>query len=127
MSGLLQSEFSGKLDINASTLSDIENSKHLPRIEFLLKLASVFNVNMNYILAGKGEPFIKKENELEIFLKEEPFGDSTGDVKDILESMKKSPLFFRAIMFYAKEYFIKNKRHILKNFSEYEEKKNKKK
>ncbi len=121
LTGLLQAEFSKKLDINPSTLSDIENSKHLPRIDFLCKMVSAFNVNINYILSGNGEPLLSSVNKLEIFFEDNPFGDSTEDIIDILEFMKKSPLFFRAVIFYAKEYFTKNKKYILNELREHEE------
>lgn len=55
--GMKQAEFAGKLGISIANLSDIETGKTKPRYEFYSKIAETFNVNLNYLISGKGKPF----------------------------------------------------------------------
>ncbi len=45
------------MSISVVNLSDIETGKTKPRYEFYAKIAVIFNVDLNYLISGKGTPF----------------------------------------------------------------------
>ncbi|MBQ2984036.1 MAG: helix-turn-helix transcriptional regulator [Candidatus Gastranaerophilales bacterium] len=52
--GCSQDEFAQKLGITKQAISNIENSKSAPSVNVLSKLALDYNVNLNYLIIGKG-------------------------------------------------------------------------
>lgn len=113
--GLLQEEFAQKLNVSVPTLSDVENGKTRPSFDILYNLFAAFNVNLDYIFLGEGEPFRRNKKGLEAFWEEKPFGQLTEDVIEMLWYMKNSKLVFVAIATYAKEYLYKNEDLIKKD------------
>lgn len=80
-SGASQEEFAQKLGITKQAVSNIENSKSAPSISILSKLAIDFNINLNYLIAGKGRAYCTDDescnsikdmilNEVEVMLRE---------------------------------------------------------
>ena len=57
INSLNQKEFSEKLGISRSHLSEIESGKSLPSEMLLRLLCLTFNVNPNWLLTGEGEMF----------------------------------------------------------------------
>jgi len=47
--GWSQMQLSGKLNVHQKQISGYERGLHAPSIEFLIKLASLFNVSLDYI------------------------------------------------------------------------------
>ncbi len=62
---LKQTNFGKRLNITASSVSEMESGKYNPNFDFVVNIVRVYNVNPNYILFGEGEMFIstKKEEE----------------------------------------------------------------
>jgi SOS-response transcriptional repressor LexA len=58
--GLNRKRFADSLGINQSVAGDIELGKRDPSREVMLKLATAYQVNINWLLTGLGEPFIKR-------------------------------------------------------------------
>lgn len=54
---LSQEAFGKKLDVSKQYVSNLEAGRNLLNNEKLVSLLLDFNVNINYILAGIGEPF----------------------------------------------------------------------
>lgn len=48
--GLTQEQFAGKMNSAASTISDIERGKRIPRANTLLKIADILEVSVDYLL-----------------------------------------------------------------------------
>ena len=121
--GLKQKEFVKVLDIAATTLSDIETGKVKPGFDVLYRLSSGYKVNMDYLFYGRGEVFVKETDingspgELAGFWCEEPFGDFTGDVRDMMEAMRLSRLALGAITSFAREYLFRNEELIKKDIA----------
>jgi len=58
--GLSQKEFAEKLGVHLMTISRYERGKITPSYKFLELLEKTFNVNPEWLLKGKGEPFLDK-------------------------------------------------------------------
>lgn len=77
---LKQDEFALKLDIAPRAYANYERGERKPPYEMLIKLTDDFNVNLNWLIAGKGEMFIQPEKN---------FAAEYEDVKeDILKKVQ---------------------------------------
>jgi len=56
--GLSQKDFANSLSITNTSLSYYESGKRTPDANFLQSLVVVYNVNLNWLVTGKGEMFI---------------------------------------------------------------------
>lgn len=66
---LSQRQLAAELNINEKSISYIENGKRAPSIDLLVQIAAVFNVSLDYLIAGKeAELFqhLQVENEAAI-------------------------------------------------------------
>ncbi len=61
-----QIEFAKELGIKRNTASAYENNSITPSGKVLLKLYKKFNVNINWLLSGEGDPYLKIELENKI-------------------------------------------------------------
>ncbi len=66
---LQQGEFAQKLGIYQQQLSKYEGGHNKPSIEFLIKLNEIFNLNIDWLLTGKGNMFINQPQEYEANIK----------------------------------------------------------
>ena len=57
---LTQTELSKKVGVIQYTFSNYENSKRFPDTRFLFQLRSLFKVNLNWLVNGKGQLFIEQ-------------------------------------------------------------------
>lgn len=55
--------FAKKCGIPPSTFQSYINGTSLPKFEHLEKIASVYRINLNWLLLGEGEPFISERGE----------------------------------------------------------------
>ncbi len=60
-----QIEFSKTLGITQDKLSKYENGRIKPPIELLLSISEKFNISLNWLLMGKGDKYLKKEEEID--------------------------------------------------------------
>ncbi len=60
--GCSQDEFAAKLGVTKQAISNIENSKSAPSVNILSKLALDYNINLNYLIIGKGSVYSLDEN-----------------------------------------------------------------
>ncbi len=56
-----QEELANFLNVTKQAISNIENSKSLPSISVMAKLAKEYNINLNYLIAEIGEIIIVKD------------------------------------------------------------------
>jgi len=61
--GLNKKKFADELGVNQSVSGDIELGHREPSREVLVKLATIYNVDINWLLTGIGEPFREKPIE----------------------------------------------------------------
>ncbi len=71
--GLSQEELGKILGVSGQTILNWENSIHSPNVEQLIKLATYFDVSIDYLVGLKNENKIKNEimNDLKEYSKEE--------------------------------------------------------
>ncbi len=114
---LSQKEFASQLNIAASFLSEIESGKTRPGYNFLVRMASAFNVNPTWIILGKGEMFFSEEDGSPGWNYD--FGDHTESIRELLWYFKYSPLVKLSVMAFASKFLLDNediiKRDIKKN------------
>ncbi|MFA6989477.1 MAG: helix-turn-helix transcriptional regulator [Candidatus Gastranaerophilaceae bacterium] len=60
---ITQQKLADKLDIKSQSISKAEKNINRLSNDSLYHLISDFDVNINYLLAGIGEPFLTKESE----------------------------------------------------------------
>lgn len=63
---LTQEEISGLLDMDRSNVANYEAGKRLPPVDSLIKIASYFNVSIDYLILGK-EVRRNKANQSEMY------------------------------------------------------------
>ena len=57
---LAKIEFARALGIYRNTLLQWETNKNFPDFESLLKIHKEFKVNINWLISGKGKPYLKR-------------------------------------------------------------------
>ncbi len=115
--GLRQEDFAKEIDFSCSFLSEAENAKYKPGLRFYNNILQKYNVNLNYLLTGKGEMF-NKTKETEEMPAKKLFGPiESGD--ELLWYIKRSPLFMHTLMGFATRFLYENKMHIKSEIEEY--------
>ena len=61
--GLTLEKFGAKIGITAASLSTIENGKSNPSGQTVLMICRVYNVNVDWLRYGTGEPFMQLSRE----------------------------------------------------------------
>lgn len=65
-----QAEMAAAFNVSTQMISNLEHNKNKPSYEMLSTLLNDYNVNLNYLIAGKGNPLlynndnINKDNEI---------------------------------------------------------------
>ena len=103
---LLQTEFAAKIDMHSSYLSEIENGTRKVGQKIILKIASAYNINLNWLLMGNGTMFNEVE-EPRVDLKWQDFGDQSQDMKELVEYCLKSKLVRLHVTAYTKKFLLK--------------------
>ena len=88
--------FSKEVGIPYTTFIKYERGERKPSFELLEYLASVYNVNLNYILSGQGQMFIKpdentgeRQNDTTVYERLRKFGDRLTELQDKHEYLDK--------------------------------------
>lgn len=115
--GLLQKDFVKVVNINMSTLSDIETGKKRPGSEMLFILSDEYRVNLHYLLHGEGEMFRQETPLTGIAFADGAFGEYTEDVKELLWYLQHSRLARGAIIAMGKEFCFRNETLIKKEIN----------
>jgi len=103
---LLQTEFAAKINMHSSYLSEIENGTRKVGQKIILKIASAYNINLNWLLMGKGPMFIEADDR-QMDLKWDDFGDQAEDMKELVEFCLKSKLVRLHVTAYTKKFLLK--------------------
>ena len=61
--GLTQQALAAVLGTSASYVSDIEKGKKMPGSEFLITLKRNLGLNIDWLLAGEGHPYVKEDQD----------------------------------------------------------------
>jgi transcriptional regulator with XRE-family HTH domain len=107
--GMTQREFAAKMEFSNSAVSEFESMANKPGYTILAKLHSTFNISIDYILFGKGSPFI---DDMDKRFSEFDLGDRKESVMELLEQMEKSPIFMHNILAMAYDFLATNRKLI---------------
>ena len=123
--GLQQKEMAAAAGLNTGYLSDLISGKRgNPGIETILKIASRFNVNLNYLLLGEGEMFLPDKEE--VLKKEKELKLDLENIDDLYRIMKRSSFVRNSVVGYAVKLCIDNEETIKKEIEKIIEKEEKK-
>jgi len=108
-----QKEMAATLDIAASYLCEIESGNSKPGPDFFIKVASEYNVNLNYLLLGTGDMFGAGNK-----MKTKSFEIENGieSMEELIWLMEKSKFFRNAVMSVANKIVIEEGDIIKKGF-----------
>lgn len=101
-----QKEMAAALNVAASYLCEIENGNAKPGPDFFIKLATAYNINLNYLLLGSGDMFGPGNK-----IKPKAFDIKNGidSVEELLYLMEKSKYFRNLIIMLANKSIIQDK------------------
>ncbi len=117
---LSQREFARGLEISTASICNIESGKGLPRHDAIYNLAAKFNVNINFLLHGTGEMFIR--DVLKQRIESGEFKPYTGFLKEFLNYTRASSVVRYEMMNYSWKYVIENEGLIEKEISYFKKK-----
>jgi transcriptional regulator with XRE-family HTH domain len=98
MLSLQQKQMAAALNIPASYLSEIESGKGNPGPDFFIKLADKYNISMDYLVLGMGDPFIKEGTGGKGKRKEFDFSGEITSLKELTRLMGTSVFFYNMMM-----------------------------
>lgn len=105
---MLQKDFAKELEISGGSLSEIEAGNAKPRYEMIYNLTKKFNVNIYYLLHGKGEMFIPED--IESYIGAKKYGPDTEQwLKNFLFYFNESEMLRYAMMSHFSRFFLENK------------------
>jgi transcriptional regulator with XRE-family HTH domain len=113
---LLQTDFAAKINMHSSYLSEIETGTRKVGQKIILKIAVAYNVNLNWLLMGKGPMFIEADDP-QVNLKWQDFGDQAQDMKELFEYCTKSKLVRLHVTAYTKKFLLKYEELIKKDIN----------
>jgi transcriptional regulator with XRE-family HTH domain len=108
---LHQKEMAADLNISASYLCEIESGRAKPNIELLIKMVSLYNINLNYLVMGTGKMLLDGGQQME---------NESYDIDDGIESMEEliwfmeNSKFFRTTIMSLANKTIISEREIIK-------------
>lgn len=111
---LHQKEMAADLNISASYLCEIESGRAKPNIELLIKMVSLYNINLNYLVMGTGKMLLDGGQQME----DERFDIDAGveTIEELTWLMKNSKFFRTTIMSLANKTIISEGEIIKKSF-----------
>lgn len=110
---LPQKELAQRLDLSGSYLSEVEAGKTKPGFDLIKNLAEHFGVNLEYLVHGQGEMFVKKREPVSLGRK--GIGESITSVDELLWYMENSPLFMHTMIAYATKFLYDNETIVKKD------------
>jgi len=130
---LNQTEMAEKLNITMTTLSDIERGKSYPCFDFFYNMVEHFNVNLYYLLFGRGEMLVlpgtdsppdkekvKNENEMTLIV-------DRKDIREFLHYFSRSRLVQYRVMGEFYRFFNTDRQSIEMDIEAIEKEKNERK
>lgn len=108
-----QKEMAATLDIAASYLCEIESGNSKPGPDFFIKVATEYNVNLNYLLLGTGEMFGAGNK---IKTKEFEIENGIESMEEVIWLMENSKFFRNAVLSAANKIVIEEGEIIKKGF-----------
>ena len=112
-------DLASRLKISQPCLSEIEKGKYYPNFEFMFNIASEFNVNLYYLLFGKGEMIVEPGKHTDFGILEE-LVSSDSSIRKFLYYFERSEILRFSILSQFKQKLMSDKEIIEKEISESE-------
>lgn len=94
--GLNQTEFGAKIGLSLATINNIENKKTRVTVQTIMLLCDELNANVDYLLAGIGEPLdVQSEHEDELL--REYLAMTPAErvcLYEVLQVLRQNPLYY---------------------------------
>jgi len=97
-----------------SLISEAENGLKKPSTKYLTALLDKYNVNINYVLSGRGAKFLSPLNEEGLC----DLGESSEKIEELLYHMKRVDMLKYSILSYYSKFKFENKELIEKILSQ---------
>lgn len=107
--GLKQKELAGIFDMNQSNIARIEKGLVSPNMSILNYLRRQHDINLNWLLTGRGEMVLKDKEEGK---KGPDFGEYEIEVNDLLYHLEHVPEMRYPVLKYFVDYKLDHKREI---------------
>lgn len=108
--GINGKDFAARLGIQNSYLSEIEHGKGNPTVAFFDRLHHVFQINLHYVISGKGEMLETDDGPL-INPADQPPG-YIANAEDLYWYIKHCMPMKDAVMGFAAKYFLENEKMV---------------
>lgn len=110
-----QKEMARALDVSANYISEVENGKANPGLDFFFKLESKYNISVGYLLLGKDE-----DNATEEHGAADGDADLVGEidsVEKLFSLMEKSNFIKNTMLNFATQFVMENEKLVKKILS----------
>ena len=116
---LLQKDLAKEVEISSASLSQIEAGSKKPCFELLINISKKFNVNLVYLLHGKGEMFLSGNFEtLEQLCRVDEDREFENFLRNFLDYFKRSKMVRYSIMAFFTTFMLQNERLIERELSD---------
>jgi transcriptional regulator with XRE-family HTH domain len=105
--GFSQVEFCRHLDVSKPAYVRYENGTREPKIKVLNTLRDKYNVDINWLISGRGEMFLDEEKKK--MLGEVYEGEEKETVEELLYYLENAPVIRFAVLEYFMNYLYQNK------------------
>lgn len=119
LSGLTQEQFAASLGMGNANLSGIENGSKNPKLSFFFKLVKLYQVSLDYLFLGIGEPTLRK-NDAKNNLHREQVNDIRS-INDFYWFMEHSSIFRDTMMGQGAKFLYDNEDIIKRNIQKLKE------
>lgn len=79
---LTQTQLANKIGVSFNSISDWENDKHKPDIDYLIPLCKSLNVDANYLLEWENNADLNNSKNHKSILKEKGLMDENGNIDE---------------------------------------------
>jgi transcriptional regulator with XRE-family HTH domain len=118
--GLIQKDFAEKMGITGSFISELEKGKKAPGMSVLKRLSNEFNISLDYLINGKGRPFLLRSENKPSSFEIGPENPDKEKIRQLLHYMANSPFVKYAMLTYFIDFLHRNKETIEENLAEYQ-------
>jgi hypothetical protein len=98
-------------------ISETETGKNKPSPNLMLALLNIYNLNLNWLLTGEGEMFIRDQEELPTEKKN--FGELNDEIHELVWHLEHTPVVKLAVVGFFLEYMHQNEDIVKKSREEY--------
>jgi transcriptional regulator with XRE-family HTH domain len=98
--GKTQKELAQEAEMSQANIAKIENGEIFPNLEILISLYSKYNLNIHWIISGKGDSMLRGQKD---------YGEYNDDMEELLFYLNNSPRVRYAILKYFLIYKYKNR------------------